>query len=125
MTALDLKFRRAADKLLAKFGRSTDFTIRRGGIYDTTTGAITGGTVTQFTVIASPPVPMRQRFVQGTTTPTGDTQIVIKAENEPFTVREGDTVETGDRAWTVDSIEILEGPTLRVAYVLNLTEVGR
>lgn len=88
--------------------------------YSPTTGKTTR-TATTYSVLASPPYGQTRAF--GTDSqPAGSAQIVVPAQGVTFTLRPGQKVETGGKAYTITVVGRLEVVDTLVAYELTLQE---
>jgi len=106
MSAESDYIQRKAAEAIVRVGRSVTFNVvTSGGVYNSSTGAVSTETVTSYTVTASPLLSPRRYFREDTTRP-GDASLILPHTDSvgaalSFTPAIGQEIDIGSETWTV------------------------
>jgi hypothetical protein len=106
LTALDDKLVPKAKELLTKFGRTVTYRTN-SATFDPVESELTGGAITNTSVLIVPPFPYDRRLIDGDKVMEGDMLTYIAAQDAPVTPTLEGTIVDGTEVWRIISVDKL------------------
>jgi hypothetical protein len=120
MTELDDDFVPFVAEMAEEFGAVATFDVTTGGTYSPSTGAVTGGTTTQYQVKIIPPEPYSLFYVDGDVVREGDLKTMIQAQGLAFTPARNMKVTFDSRVFTCLAVDPIYSGALVCGWMLQL-----
>ena len=106
-TALDDELLPEVLAIIDELGKSVSVAVTTGAASVPSTGAVSEGTTTSYTVKATPPSPYESKFVDGDLIRAGDSRIFLAGQDLAFTPNAGQRITIDSDQWLAVSVNAI------------------